>query len=779
MGGRPENQLEKLMDDPLELLRLGQTIRQPGPEPVAPDEEMVVEVEADRPDVVTIDPATGAMTIEHGDGSITIDASPEADEDEDTDHFANLAEKMDGGALSSVADELLQGIEQDDQGRQEWLDTRVKGISLLDLTLRTPSDTAATGQLAGTSKVNHPMLKEAVLRFQANARSELLPTDGPVKVKNYGEESKVTAELASALEDDFNFYLTTTASEYYPDTDRMLLWVGFGGCAFKKVYSCPLRRRPVSESVDAKDLIVSNAATDLKSCGRVTHRVMMRPSTVKRMQLVGAYRDVELSTAVPRTPNVVDAKIAETQGIVPQSGMAGILDRDREREILECYCELDIPGYEHKEGGEVTGLPLPYKVTIDRDSRQVLEIRRNWEEDDDDCEARTVFVKYPFVPGFGFYDLGLLQILGSMTEAASAGWREMLDAGMFASFPGFLYLKSLARQLTNEFRVAPGSGVPIDAPTDDIRNAIMPLPYKEPGQATMALIQNIVETGMRVGGAPEIAVGEGKQDAPVGTTLALIEQATKVIDAVHKRLHQAQAQEFGLLKKLFIEDPSPLWRSNRRCKTAKLLGLVDAGLSEENAKADAERKKKVIAALADCDLVPQADPNTASQMARIMKAVAVKQLQMANPELYDAKEVDTRILRVIGWDDVDSLFAAPKPPSEAPDAMALMAMAKVGEANARNRKIDADAAIARDKIAAGDRQVQSKEKLAALGLQRDMLIHRDEMTAEERKRMDELAERTAQHQHKQVDRSVEDRHRNLDRLADHLNRKPPAPNRVI
>jgi hypothetical protein len=301
------------------------------------------------------------------------------------------------------------------------------------------------------SNVRHPMLLEATLRFQANARGELLPSDGPVKVTDSLNETEANDELAEKLERDFNYYLTSIATEYYPDTDRMLLYVGFGGCGFKKVYNCPLRQRPVSESVDAKDLIVSNAATDMANSSRVTHVITMRPSVLKRMQLAGAYREVPISAPSGIVLNPVDRQIADTQGI----NLTSQQTEDRDHTIYECYCELDIRGYQDKKNGVATGLPLPYRVVIEKDSQQILEIRRNWREDDETKTAKMCFVKYPFVPGLGFYDIGLIHILGNTTNALTAAWREMLDAGMFANFPGFLYRKLMGRQNTNEFRVAP------------------------------------------------------------------------------------------------------------------------------------------------------------------------------------------------------------------------------------------------------------------------------------------------------------------------------------
>lgn len=702
------------------------------PEPKPLPSAVEIDIEASGDATSEIDPKTGTLTIRHPDGSVEIDTNPQQDNPcDDSDHFANLAENMDQADLNRIASDLLRAIEMDDQGRRDWLDTTEEGIGLLGLELKKPG-TSAGGQLEGTSKVVHPLLLEAVLRFQANARGELLPSDGPVKVRNDGEESANTADLAQALEDDLNHYLTVVATEYVPDTDRMLLFVGFRGCGFKKVYRCPIRRRPVSESVNAKDMIVSNTATDLKSCGRVTHAVTMRPSTLRRMQLLGAYRDVPLTDVVPKSENPVDRKIAEVQGTQTQTQIS-LEPADRDRDLYETYAELDLDQFAPKAfKGE--GIPLPYKVTIDRDSREILQLSRNWKPDDEQCLPKTMFVKYPFVPGFGFYDIGLLQILGNTALAATAGWRELLDAGMFANFPGFLYLKALGKQLTNEFRVPPGGGLPIDSSGDDIRKAIMPLPYKEPGAATMQLIENIVQQGQRVGGTAELPVGEGTQNAPVGTTLALIEQSTKIESAVHKRLHQAQGEELKLLLELFMEDPEALWRHNKKSACLKLM-MVENGQGAEVAAQEAAQEamhRKFVAALANVELVPQADPNTSSQMARIMKAVAVKQLQAQNPQLYDAKEVDTRILRTIGWDDVDSLFVPPAPqaPPQSDPAMMLMAQAKMKDSDARvadnSRKLQETqikAATAVTTAQQRQEEIKSKERIAALQVAEALAIH--------------------------------------------------------
>ena len=310
---------------------------------------------------------------------------------------------------------------------------RDRGLRLLGLKIEIPGQqgTADGAPVEGMSRIRHPLLLESVLRFQANARAELLPTDGPVKVRvDSNQDSPQVDQQADYLEKDFNHYLTVTAKEYYPDTDKMLFMLGFGGSSFKKVYYCPLRNRPVSETVDADDLIVNNEATDISNARRVTHRISMRPSVVKRMQIIGAYRDVELGEPKQKNLDAVQLEKAAIQGT--QSDV--MVAEDRDREIYECYCELDVSGYEHKIDGEITGLEVPYRVTIDASSKKILNIVRNYSEDDAELpEAISHFVKYDFIPGLKFYGMGLLHILGNTTNALTAVWRELLDAGMYAN----------------------------------------------------------------------------------------------------------------------------------------------------------------------------------------------------------------------------------------------------------------------------------------------------------------------------------------------------------
>ena len=624
-------------------------------EEIVLDDIVVVDADEGGPDT-ELDEAGNVLRIEHANGDVTvsIDGGPISRADassEPLSWYDNIAGDIDDLELSRIAEDLLRGIEADIQTRSDWLEDRAQGLKLLGLKIELPGVQGSSdgAPVEGMSKVRHPLLLEAVLRFQANARSELLPTDGPVKIRDDSNNSGVELDsLASALEKDMNHYLTVTASEYYPDTDRMLFMVGFGGDGFKKVYYCPLRNRPVSESIDAEDLIVNNAATDLESAKRITHRIMMRPSVVKRMQIIGAYRDIEL--AEPNEPKLNAAKEEKNA----QQGVSNTVmnHEDRDREIYECYCELDIKGFEHKWKGKPSGLEVPYRVTIDVSSRQILSVVRNYKQEDKLPTARKVFVKYPFVPGLGFYDIGLLHILGNTTNALTATWRELLDAGMFAAFPGFLIAEQGARQNTNIFRVPPGGSATVKTNGMKISDAIMPLPYKEPSAALMQMSENISQYGQRVGGTAELAVGEGRQDAPVGTTLAMIDQATKVLNSVHKRLHTAQAEEFQLLKECFRENPESFWQRN-------------------NAPAYPWDQETFLRALENFYLIPQADPNTASHTQRMMKTVALIQLASQAPDMFDLQAVNRQAIRTIGYNPDE--FVKKDQGNPSPQAMEVMA----------------------------------------------------------------------------------------------------------
>lgn len=659
-------------------------------------QETIVEVIEDN-DNAKMDQDGNILEIQHPDGSLTIslDGKPIEERAKQTDSdnwFRNLADDIADSNLSDVAEQLLRGIRDDLESRKDWIEDRAQGIKLLGLKVEIPGTqgTADGAPIEGMSKVRHPLLLEAVLRFQANARSELLPTDGPVKVRNDNNNPTLDDDqLADCLEHDMNHYLTATATEYYPDTDRMLLMLGFGGTSFKKVYYCPLRNRPVSESVDADDLIVNNAATDLSNAKRITHRSYMNPNTVKRLQILGVYRDVDLST-----PKAADLDAAQREKMSQQGiSMDSYNPDDRDRLIYEVYCDLDLPGFEHKHKGKQSGLEIPYIVTIDESSRQILSIVRNYDEDDKELPtAKKRFVKYTFVPGMGFYDIGLLHILGNTTNAITAAWRELLDAGMYNNFPGFLMADTGARQNTNIFRVPPGGGALVKTNGMPISQAIMPLPYKEPSGALMQLVTQMADTGMRVGGTSEALVTEGKPDAPVGTTLAMIEQAQKILNSVHKRLHAAQAEEFELLMQCFREHPDSFWIKNRK----------PAFPWDQQTFTDA---------LDNYYFVPQADPNTASQTQRLMKVLALKQLVATNPSLYDPIAVDTAALQALGWSNPQQ-FMVPQSAQQQPPPELLKMMA-----DAQNEKLVAEARMLDSQTRAQESQMKMQLEQAKLAME--------------------------------------------------------------
>jgi len=666
--------------------------------PLGEGQETVIVMDADDDaDQPEMDIDGNVLRIDHGDGSISVslDGRPiESSKKKKTEGWhENLAEEMDENALSEIAHRLIKGIEEDIDSRKEWIEDRAQGLRLLGLKIEIPGQqgTADGAPVEGMSRIRHPLLLESVLRFQANARAELLPTDGPVKVRvDSNQDGPEMDQQAEYLERDFNHYLTAVAKEYYPDTDKMLFMLGFGGSAFKKVYYCPLRNRPVSETVDADDLIVNNEATDLSNARRITHRISMRPSVVKRMQIIGAYRDVDLGQTKQKELDAVQKEKNAIQGLQDDINVA----EDRDREIYECYCELDIPGYEHEIDGEPSGLEVPYRVTIDVSSKQILNIVRNYDEEDQELpEANTHFVKYDFVPGLKFYGMGLLHILGNTTNGLTAVWRELLDAGMYSNFPGFLYAKTSGRQNSNIFRVPPGGGAQIDTAGMPIQQAVMPLPYKEPSGALAAFAETISQYGQRLGGTAEMQVGEGKAEAPVGTMLAMIEQAQKLLNSVHKRMHAAQADEFQLLAQCFREHPESFWQRNKR-------------------PANKWSEKTFLDALDNYELVPQADPNTASHIQRVMKVTALVQMAQTAPTLYNLDAVNREALLTLGWSNANSLLRDqvnnPQPPD--PQAQAAQMAGQAAMITAQSKMMEAQTKVAETQKKMGGGQGMSPEE---------------------------------------------------------------------
>jgi len=572
------------------------------------------------------DPTTGKwIEVTPEGGALIYDANPEeSDANEEFERSPNIALKLTASELSEISREVIEGVEEDERSRAQWLQKRARALDQLGLKSDLLSSVSAAGMSIST--VRHPLLLEACIRSQSNTIGELLPADGPVKVKGEGDD-------ATLLEDACNEYVVDVAKEYYPDTDRMIFQTYLAGAGFKKGYHCPIKRRPVIEAVDAKDLIISNDVTDLESANRVTHRIKMSQITMKRMQIAGVYRDINISDPVEET-DVVDNKLASIKGIAA----TGNRPQDTSFTLYECYLNLDIPGYEHKKDGKATGLPIPYRVTVDKSSQEVLEITRNYDEDDEDCIKFVNFVMYPCVPMFGFLPSGYNHILGNTENALTAAWRIMLDNGMFNNFPVWLYKKGGTKNDRPDFRASPGEGIAIDSIEGKLSDSVMAVPYKETNPAFMGLVDNIAQTGQRLGGTAEIQVGEGRQDAPVGTTLALIEQATKIMAAIHKRLHTAQAQELCMLRDLLREDPEALWRGRTR---------------PDNADA-------IIQALNDYTLTPRSDPNTPSQMHRLAKVAALAQRSDQHPDRYDCMAVEEEILRALGFADPTRFLLSPE-----------------------------------------------------------------------------------------------------------------------
>ena len=636
---------------------------------------------------ITLDKGEDDGVTYQDDGSAIVDLRPPKQRNDRNASFdENLAEIVDDGELDYTASTLIDAIEDDERSRSGWLESYEKAIDLLGVKIEDAPNTGALGLTRST--IRNPVLLEACIRFQSNARGELLPADGPVKVRIDDNENPQTRDLAGKFQKDLNHYLTTTATEYYPDFDRMLFHVAFAGCAFRKIYDDPLRGRPVSESVYAPDLIVSQDITDLENANRITHKIQMRQSVMKRMQLFGVYRDIDLSQP-SRIMDPIKDKIKDQQGLAAWS----VRPEDQPYEVLECYTELDLKGFEHKDGHEYTGLPLPYQVTLERTSRKILSIRRNWRKTDRLMRAVPRFVKYGMGSGLGFYDLGYAHILGNSARTLTAIWRLLIDAGMFSNFPGFL-LKKGARVGTTQIRIGPGEAKEIETGSaDDIRQSVMPLPYKEPSATLMEFAKQIEENARQLAGMAEIEVGEGKQEAPVGTTIALIEQATKVMAAVHKRLHQSMQQEFRILQELFAANPKALWTHSK----------------------SPARQWEAGQEMSNFDLVPAADPNVASQMMRVMKVQGLVQLAQQDPSGFNLHEIRKLAVKALGFDEVDSIVKPPGPDQQQPDPKLMVAQL---QASSKEKEMATNAQLTQMKIA-------SDERLKQLQMAHDLSMSQD------------------------------------------------------
>jgi len=537
--------------------------------------------------------------------------------------------------LDSIGSDIVQGVDADVLSRQSWIDQYNKGIDLLGLKIEELSQRGGTRR--NISRVGHPLLLEAMVKYQAGAAAEMLPAMGPVKVPVIGRAPGWIQQLADAFEADFNYFLTDVAKEYYPDTSRMLMHQAFCGLGYKKVFRCPIRRRPVSESVLAPDLIVSEEATDLDSALRVTHRIDMLKGTLRRMQIVGQYADVDLG--MPNTVNQfglsAQMKIRESDGLVPVN-----LGRpmDAPYEILECDTDIDIDehlidGYWERRTPD--GLPLPYKVTVERGSQRVLGLWRNWRPEDALCLKRNMYVKFGMTPGLGFHDWGFLQLLGNQTRALRAIWRLLIDCGMLSNFPGGIKNKNI-RTMTNEIMPAPGEFVDVDAPLSaDLTKQFVPMPYKDVSAPLVQFQDMIKQESQQLAGMAMMETGEGRTNIPVGTIMAFVEDKVQVMAEVYKRNHHAQKEEFHKIRELFAENPQDLWILTR----------------DRPNDADAERhqweRAEEFMALA---LRPASDPNVPSRIHRLMVDNVLAMIAQTAPNVMNVQNVLSDIVTDIGKD---------------------------------------------------------------------------------------------------------------------------------
>ena len=564
-----------------------------------------VEIEIEDPEEVTI--KAGGMEIE-------------IDPDEMDDGFNdNLAEEMDDDLLQNLASDLLEEYEGDLSARKDWLDTYVEGLDLLGLKLEDRSE-----PWEGACNVYHPLMTEALVKFQAETMTETFPASGPVKTQIIGKLTKEKEEAADRVKEDMNYQLTEKMVEYRPEHERMLWGLGLAGNAFKKVYYDPSLERQVSMYIPAEDLVVPYGASSLETAERVTHVMRKTKNDLRKLQVAGFYRDVELGEP-SHDLEEVEKKIAEKMGFNATT--------DNRFKILEMHVDLDLEGYEDEDDGEQTGIALPYVVTIERSTQTVLSIRRNWNPDDDTKQKRQHFVHYGYVPGFGFYCFGLIHLIGAFAKSGTMLLRQLVDAGTLSNLPGGFKTRGL-RIKGDETPIAPAEFRDVDVPSGTIRDNILPLPYKEPSQVLNQLMNQIVEEGRRFASAADLKVSDMSANAPVGTTLAILERTLKVMSAVQSRVHYAMRQEFKLIKNI-IRD------------------YTDDEYTYDPDEGTPSIKRS------DYDIVeviPVSDPNAATMSQKVVQYQAVMQMAQSNPDIYDMVELNRQMLDVLGVKNADLLI---------------------------------------------------------------------------------------------------------------------------
>ena len=570
------------------------------------------------------------------DGSALLGPAPEMQMSSEFDE--NLADVISDSELDRIYISLTGSIDDDKSSREDWEKTYTDGLKYLGMKF----DETRSEPFEGASGVTHPLLGEAVTQFQAQAYKELLPAGGPVKTQVVGAYDSAMEEQAQRVREFMNYEIVHVMQEYDEDLDQMLFYLPLAGSAFKKVYYDENLQRPVSKFVAPEDLIVPYYTTDLESCPRITHVIKMPENDVRKLQAIGFYKKFDMQPGEETDQySSLDTEKEKLEGMEPTS------DSDEVCVLYEVHCNLDLEGFEDVgEDGEETGIKLPYIVTIDSNTENVLSIRRNFKKEDPMRNKTEYFVHFKFLPGLGFYGFGLTHMIGGLSKASTSILRQLIDAGTLSNLPaGF---KTRGIRIRNEDEpIQPGEFRDVDAPAGSLRDAIQPLPFKEPSGTLLNLLGLLVSSGQRFASIAEIAVGEGNTQAPVGTTLALMEKSTKVLSAIHKRLHNAQKKEFGLLADIFAQSLPPVYPYQ-----------VSGGQNEIK-QSDFDGR---------IDIFPVSNPDIFSTSQRIVMAQEMMQLVQSNPQIHGpggVYEAYKRMYASLGVENIDSLLLPP-PPSQPP-----------------------------------------------------------------------------------------------------------------
>jgi len=558
------------------------------------------------------------------DGSVVVDFDPQDQRGVNDDFYANLAEEIPDRELSRISSDLLGEFDANKASRQDWEDAYTNGLELLGFT-----HDERTQPFRGASGVTHPLLAEAATQFQAQAFNELLPAGGPVRTVVMGKETAGKAQQASRVRQFMNYYITNVMEEYTPDMDQMLFYLPLAGSTFKKTYYDETLGRAVSRFVPAENLVVPYETTDLETCPNITQVVRMSLNDLRKRQIAEVYLDVEVIPA-QKEMSSLEGEMDRIEGIEPNQ-------IDYDCTILECHVDLDLEGYEEiDEEGEPTGIKVPYTVTISEDNGQVLSVRRNYREDDELKKKIQYFTHYKFLPGFGFYGLGLIHTIGGLSRTATSALRQLIDAGTLSNLPAGFKARGL-RIRDDDDPLQPGEFRDVDAPGGAIRDSLMPLPFKGPDQTLFQLLGFVVQAAQRFATITDLKVGDGNQQAAVGTTMAMMEQGSRVMSAVHKRMHYAMRQEFKILARVMSES------------LPQKYPYKVAGGDEEIMREDFDDR---------VDVLPVSNPNVFSQAQRIMLAQTKLQLASQAPEIHNINEVYRDMYEALGVTDIDRIMKA-------------------------------------------------------------------------------------------------------------------------